>query len=109
MGQAFRWEPGVWPLDGNGNFRLCSHALGKSNVSIDEFSLYFLLVYMVDEEYKQISKQIILWLKLVSHVLTVNDCIVTEKEKSCSHKSEYFFDWSTIIIPCYKIKSYKVH
>ena len=93
--QALRWQPWScchlrarllklngnshnWPLDGNlssghRNFRLCSHALGKSNVFIEEFSLYFTLVYMVDEEYKQISKQLILWVKLISHILTVKN------------------------------------
>ena len=47
------WKPVVLPMDGNGNFRLCSHALGK--VSIDEFSLYFVLVFIVDEEYKKLA------------------------------------------------------
>ena len=59
------------PLDGNGNFRLCSHAVGK--VFMDEFSLYFVLVFIVDEEYKKISKQPILWVKLISHILTVKN------------------------------------
>ena len=51
-GQALRLKPVVWPIDGNGNFRLCSHALGKVNVFIDKFSVYFVLVYIVDDEYK---------------------------------------------------------
>ena len=43
---------------------------------------------------------------------TTRSSKVTEREKLSGCKSEqeaYFFDWSTIIIPFYNIKSYKVH